>query len=135
MTSGATALAEKEKRNAALSSVLAAVLLTGLKLVVGRDEQDNARLEELMGEEEVKFFVPDYGSPMALIIGGEPSEDDIRFAAATCARYSDAKKLSEVRVRMQRGGDQSDLTDSCVRRRRTFESMRNIYLEESLVTK
>jgi len=35
MTSGATALAEKEKRNAALSSVLAAVLLTGLKLVVG----------------------------------------------------------------------------------------------------
>ena len=34
-----------------------------------------------------------------------------------------------------RGGDQSDLSDSCVRRRRTFESMRNIYLEESLATK
>lgn len=34
-----------------------------------------------------------------------------------------------------RGGDQSDLSDSYVRRRRTFESMRNIYLEESLVTK
>ena len=34
-----------------------------------------------------------------------------------------------------RGGDQSGLSDSCVRRRRTFESMRNIYLEESLVKK
>ena len=34
-----------------------------------------------------------------------------------------------------RGGDQSNLSDSCMRRRRTFESMRNIYLEESLVTK
>ena len=34
-----------------------------------------------------------------------------------------------------RGVDQSDLSDSYVRRRRTFESMRNIYLEESLVTK
>jgi cation diffusion facilitator family transporter len=35
MTSDAKTRAEKEKRNAALSSVLAAVLLTGLKLVVG----------------------------------------------------------------------------------------------------
>ena len=35
MTSTANSLAEKEKRDAAFSSVLAAVLLTGLKLVVG----------------------------------------------------------------------------------------------------
>jgi cation diffusion facilitator family transporter len=35
VTSDAIVLAEKEKRNAALGSVLAAVLLTGLKLVVG----------------------------------------------------------------------------------------------------
>jgi tRNA U34 2-thiouridine synthase MnmA/TrmU len=77
----------------------------GLKLVVGRDEQDNDRLDELMIEGDTRLFVPDVGSPLALIIGGEPSKDDIEFSAATCARYSDAKNDPKVRVRMERDGD------------------------------
>jgi hypothetical protein len=87
----------------------------GLKLAVGRDEQDNGRLEGLMGKGDTKFFVPDVGSPMALIIGGEPSEDDIEFSAATCARYSDARNDPKVRVRMERDGECRDVSVAPIR--------------------
>ncbi|MFC1549284.1 hypothetical protein ACFL4R_00205 [Nitrospirota bacterium] len=88
---------------------------SGLKLLVGRDERDNDRLEELMGEGDTKFFVPDVGSPMALIIGGEPSKEDIEFSAATCARYSDAKKEPNVSVRMERDGKCTDVNVSPIK--------------------
>jgi len=87
----------------------------GLKLIVGRDEKDNDRIEELMDQGDTKFHVPDVGSPICLIIGGEPSEKDIEFSAATCARYSDEKKLPEVSVRMERGGKSGDLRVTPIR--------------------
>lgn len=83
---------------------------SGLKLMVGRNEQDNDRLEELMEASEAKLFVPGVGSPVAIITGGEPSEDDMRFSASVCARYSDAKGESEVSVRVEQGSAERDIT-------------------------
>jgi len=85
---------------------------SGLKLVVGRDEQDNDRLLELRQEGDSKLFVPDVGSPVALIIGNGgsgPPEEDIEFSAAVCARYSGARKMAEVSVRLERGGIERDV--------------------------
>jgi len=82
---------------------------SGLKLVVGRDELDNDRLEALIEPGDTKFFVPDVGSPLSFIAGGQPSEEDIVFSAAACARYSGARREREVMVRMENGQMERDV--------------------------
>jgi tRNA-specific 2-thiouridylase len=61
----------------------------GFKVVVGRDQRENAALTTLADRETTVLRVPDCGSPVTLVRGCE-DDDVIRFAASVCARYSDA---------------------------------------------
>ena len=65
------------------------------KLVVGRNEEENKRIEELAQDSYTFIFVPDTGSPNAILIGDRKS---IKEAASITARYSDKKKEPEVEV-------------------------------------
>jgi tRNA U34 2-thiouridine synthase MnmA/TrmU len=70
---------------------------SGRKVIVGRDNSENEKMQPLAAEGDFKMWVEDYGSPLVLLEKGA-SEDDIRTAASLCARYSDAKRLDSVEV-------------------------------------
>ncbi len=59
------------------------------KIIVGRNEEENRCLMALKTPEDYFFEVPDFGSPITLLLGSE-SEEAIRTAASITARYSDA---------------------------------------------
>ncbi len=67
------------------------------KIIVGRDEKDNDKIESLAGEGDYILSVENFGSPVTLLTG-DGSEDFISLAASICARYSDAKHLPSVDV-------------------------------------
>ncbi len=69
----------------------------GRKIVVGRDMGENERLRPLAEVGDFNMWVEGFGSPLAYL-EVDASEDEIRTAAALCARYSDAKRLDMVTV-------------------------------------
>jgi hypothetical protein len=69
----------------------------GLKVVVGRDEGENMKIEALAEEGDFLFAVVGYGSPLARIRADADTEALVQ-AASLCARYSDAKHLPLVSV-------------------------------------
>jgi tRNA-specific 2-thiouridylase len=73
------------------------------KLIVGRDEADNARIEKLISSGHYVLEVKDTGSPIGLL-SGTATEDDIKLAAALVAGYSDAKTKPLVTVDIDRAG-------------------------------
>lgn len=68
------------------------------KLIVGRNEEENKHLEEAIGPTDYFLFVPDTGSPNALLLGNKKF---IKIAAAVTARYSDKKNEEMVEVHYQ----------------------------------
>jgi len=79
------------------------------KVIVGRDERENNAIEATLGTRGTFLRAEEHASPTAVIRG---SRDDsiIRTAAALCARYSDARLLPEVTVRLWNGDQDSTLT-------------------------
>jgi tRNA U34 2-thiouridine synthase MnmA/TrmU len=73
------------------------------KLIVGRDENDNNRIEKLAGHDDYLIEVKDAGSPVA-ILSGTANEEDINLAAAIVAGYSDSKTRPKVAVDIDRLG-------------------------------
>lgn len=71
------------------------------KIIVGRDMSENEKIKYL-SENDFLLKVEGYGSPAALVTG-EVTEETLRLAASICARYSDAKNLSDVEVRIYKG--------------------------------
>jgi len=69
----------------------------GAKAVVGRNQGENARIEELAGEGDYLLRVEGWGSPTTLL-DGRGGRVDLMRAASLCARYSDAKHLPVVEV-------------------------------------
>jgi tRNA-specific 2-thiouridylase len=65
------------------------------KLIVGRNEDENNRIEEIAQDSHTFLFAPDTGSPNAILIGDRKL---IKEAAAITARYSDKKKEAKVEV-------------------------------------
>lgn len=65
------------------------------KLIVGRNEEENAKIDRLANQNRYFFWVPDTGSPNALLIG---DRKHINVAAAVTARYSDKKNEPQVEV-------------------------------------
>ena len=64
---------------------------------MGRDEDENRRLQDLKEDDEYTFEVPDCGSPTTLLQGPK-IEDAVKLAAQLTAHYSDSEKEStEVR--------------------------------------
>ena len=71
------------------------------KIIVGRDMHENEKIKSLSSH-DLLLKVEGYGSPTALVIG-EVTEEALMTAASICARYSDAKNLSEVEVSISKG--------------------------------
>lgn len=72
-------------------------LPSGVKIIVGRDDRDNAELKKMLPAGSPELFVDGYGSPLATIVGAV-DEEAIMAAAALTARYSAARKLPVVSV-------------------------------------
>ncbi|MCW4053936.1 MAG: hypothetical protein NWE84_03315 [Candidatus Bathyarchaeota archaeon] len=70
------------------------------KIIVGRNEAENAVLTEKKAWSDYYFEVPDIGSPVAVLQGAK-TKNAIRKAAALTAFYSDAKS-DKVRVNFGR---------------------------------
>ena len=66
------------------------------KAIVGRDEDEN-RVLETHRIDEIKLFAKDHRGPLTLL-QGDLGDEVLRRAAALTARYSDGKRLDEVRV-------------------------------------
>lgn len=78
-----------------------------LRVIVGRDELENAALLGLAAENYLLTF-PDVPGPVGLVLG-EPTPEELVLAAQLAARYSDAPKDAPVRVRVSRNGQEHDL--------------------------
>ncbi len=65
------------------------------KLVVGRNENENKKIEDFVGPHNVLLYVPDIGSPNAILIGDRKL---LKTAAAIIARYSDKSEESHIEV-------------------------------------
>ncbi|UCG62532.1 MAG: hypothetical protein JSV52_04390 [Candidatus Zixiibacteriota bacterium] len=72
------------------------------KIVVGRNESENKKLDNQRKEHHVRLEAVGVGSPVTLLIG-HPSDDNLRMAAMITARYSAAKGMPSVRVAAQSG--------------------------------
>jgi len=59
------------------------------KVTVGRNEEENYRLQNLTRDGDILFEVKGCGSPLTLL-RGEPHDEEFNLAAAITARYSDA---------------------------------------------
>jgi tRNA-specific 2-thiouridylase len=68
-----------------------------LKLVVGRNEEENQKVQTFSQEGDILFKVSRYPGPLSLL-RGEAGETDIENAAAITVRYSKAKDLEKVEV-------------------------------------
>lgn len=82
-------------------------LRPGVRVVVGRDEQENAALLGFAQGCYVLSF-PHVPGPVALILG-EPAPEEVFLAAQVAARYSDAQKDGPVRVAVSRAGQSEEL--------------------------
>jgi tRNA-specific 2-thiouridylase len=65
------------------------------KLVVGRNEEENTKIEEMASSTNILLHVPDTGSPNAILIGNKKY---LKTSAAITARYSDKKEEVQVEV-------------------------------------
>jgi len=74
------------------------------KVIVGRDQNDNARIAGYAEPGDWRLEVPGTGSPITLV-RGTPTDDDLAGAAAITARYCDRKHDLVVEVTLQRGDE------------------------------
>ncbi len=78
-------------------------LRPGVKAVVGRNREENERLDDLRGEEDTLLYAANITGP-TVIISGAPTEEESMIVAALCARYSSARSLSVPVSIEDRGG-------------------------------
>jgi tRNA U34 2-thiouridine synthase MnmA/TrmU len=80
-------------------------------LVIGRNEQENARLQDIRHPGDILLQVVDYPGPVALLRGlTELTEERCAEAAALVARYSDARGEASVAVSIFCGADERVIT-------------------------
>lgn len=92
-------------------------LAPGIKLIVGRNEDENENIEKITKKDETLFFVEDTGSPNALLIGNKKSV--INIAASITARYSDKKDDKNIEVSYR----QNKTTKKIIARAATHEDL------------
>jgi tRNA U34 2-thiouridine synthase MnmA/TrmU len=71
------------------------------KIIVGRNHEENILVKSLAGTDDYLLKVEGYGSPLTLVTGNA-DEESLKVASSLCARYSDAKHLSEITVAVYR---------------------------------
>lgn len=80
-------------------------LRKGLKLVVGRNREENQKLKELVREDDVFLEAVSHKGPDA-ILRGQVSEEDVELAGRILARYSDLGEGEKLRVKVSRKGEE-----------------------------
>ncbi len=78
------------------------------KVVVGRDENENAFLEQLR-DGEWEITIPEYPCPVTLV-SADATQEGLEFASRLAARYSDGRNEKQVRVRIDKNGETQSLT-------------------------
>jgi hypothetical protein len=73
------------------------------KIIVGRNRNENESLLALGAEKSASLRVEDYASPIVLV-RGNTTEESLSVAASLCARYSDARHLKEIDVKVNDSG-------------------------------
>lgn len=71
----------------------------GVKVIVGRNEEENTIIRNLAKEKDLLFEVIGYPGPV-LLLRNMKEENDIETAGSICARYSDGKNEREVEVKV-----------------------------------
>ena len=69
----------------------------GEKVIVGRDEEENERLETMARPDDHKFSAEQFGSPL-VVLRKSHTRERMEQAAAICARYSSGRHLDTVSV-------------------------------------
>jgi tRNA U34 2-thiouridine synthase MnmA/TrmU len=72
-------------------------LPSGVKVIVGRNEEENSIISRFAGERDLLMEVVGFGSPITLL-KNSCDERDIKMAASVCVRYSNYKGKAEVRI-------------------------------------
>lgn len=83
-------------------------LENGKKVVVGRNETENAKIEDLSREGDVQLWPEAVPGPIVIIPGGGDASD-IEEAARACARYSDVREGEETTITVSTGGRETTL--------------------------
>jgi tRNA-specific 2-thiouridylase len=76
----------------------------GVKLVVGRNEEENQKIQTFAQGEDILLKVSSFPGPLSLL-RGKFEQEDIEKAAAITAHYSKAKDLKNIEV-TYRSGDE-----------------------------
>jgi len=82
-------------------------LSPGLKLVVGRNEEENQKIQTFSEEGDILLKLFRFPGPLSLL-RGEAAEEEIEKAAAITARYSKAKDLKKVEVICKKAKEEGD---------------------------
>ena len=77
-----------------------------LKLVVGRNEEENQKIQTFSQEGDFLLKVSRYPGPLSLL-RGEAKEEEIEKAAAITARYGKAKDLEKIEVIYEKVNEES----------------------------
>jgi len=72
-------------------------LPSGVKVIVGRNEEENSIISKFARERDLLMEVIGFGSPITLL-KDSCGERDIKTAASVCVRYSNYKGKAEVRI-------------------------------------
>jgi tRNA U34 2-thiouridine synthase MnmA/TrmU len=80
-----------------------------IKLIVGRNKDDNQSLEETAGPRDMVLKVADVPGPTGLL-PDNANEEQIRYSAEICARYSDASEGRAVAVQIISSQGESTLS-------------------------
>jgi len=76
------------------------------KLIVGRNETENEAIEKILKPADFFLYVPDTGSPNAMLTG---SKKYLKLASSITARYSDKKEEKAIEVYYRQQGKISKL--------------------------
>jgi tRNA-specific 2-thiouridylase len=80
-----------------------------LKLVVGRNEEDNIKIQTFAQEKDMLFKTLNYPGPLSLL-RGKAKEAEIAKVASITVRYGKAKDLPEAEVLFKKAKDDSHRT-------------------------
>lgn len=76
----------------------------GVKLLVGRNEEENQKIQTFAQGEDILLKVSSFPGPLSLL-RGKLDQGDIEKAAAITAHYSKAKDLKNIEVTYRRGDE------------------------------
>jgi len=83
-------------------------LLSGAKVIVGRNEEENKALLQFMNPEDIALEVIGTGSPIVLL-QKQKDIDDIRQAADICIHHSDTDNRDDVVLKIKHGYDHEEI--------------------------